>query len=151
MVTIICVGKKHESVYMAAIANFEERIKPYMKQEWKLLPHSSLEGKSARKEESERILRAISPNNYVILLDELGLAASSPELAIIIDRAQNSSRNISVIIGGAYGVDDSVKQRADYTLSFGHAVFPHQLMRVMVIEQLYRAYSILAGTKYHHT
>ena len=150
MLKIICIGKKHEDIYLGSIAHFESRLKPFVKLEWRLLPHSSLEGDYARKEESERILNSTSADEYVILLDETGSSLSSPEIASFIEKAQNSSRNIVIIIGGAYGVDDSVKNRADQILSFGKAVFPHQLMRVMVLEQCYRAYSILAGSKYHH-
>ena len=138
MVTVICVGKKHESMYEQAVAHFEGRIKPYTKLNFVLLPQSA------------RILSRISVDDYVVLLDETGLSMTTPELAQKIELAQNSSKNSTFIIGGAYGVDDSIKNRADLVLAFGKSVFPHQLMRVMLLEQIYRAYSILAGSKYHH-
>jgi 23S rRNA (pseudouridine1915-N3)-methyltransferase len=109
-----------------------------------------LDGNDARKEESSRILSACKAGEYVLLLDETGAALGSPDIASHIGRAQYSSQDICIVIGGAYGVDQSVKDRAQCVISFGKAVFPHQLMRVMVLEQLYRAYSILAGGKYHH-
>ena len=151
MTTIICIGKKHEAIYRSSIEHFEGRLKHFTKVSWTLLPHSSLSEIEARKEESVRILDAIKSNDYVILLDEKGASVSSPELSDIIDKAQCSSHDICIVIGGAYGVDKSVCQRANYAVSFGKAVFPHQLMRVMVLEQLYRAHSILAGSKYHHS
>jgi len=150
MITVICLGKKHESMYEQAIAHFEGRLKPYTKLALVLLPHSSLENLEARAEESARIIARISTDEYVVLLDELGQNLTSPELAQKIELAQNSSKNMTFIIGGAYGVDDSIKNRADSIVAFGKAVFPHQLMRVMLLEQVYRAYSILAGSKYHH-
>ncbi len=150
MVSVICVGKKHEAMYEAAIAHFEGRIKPYTKLTFIVLPHSPLDNLKARTEESTRILSRINSEDYVVLLDETGDNLPTAELAQKIELAQNSSRNITFIIGGAYGVDDTVKKRANSIVAFGKAVFPHQLMRVMLLEQIYRAYSILAGSKYHH-
>jgi len=150
MTKIICIGKKHEVMYEDAIKHFESRLKQFTKLTWLLLPHSSLEGLAARKEESSRIIGSIKQNDFVILLDEAGEIASSPELASLIDRAQCSSQDICIVIGGAYGVDESLLARANVVVAFGRAVFPHQLIRVMITEQLYRAFSILAGSGYHH-
>jgi 23S rRNA (pseudouridine1915-N3)-methyltransferase len=150
MIKIICVGKKHDSIYADAIAHFEKRLGVYTKFAWTLLPHSSLEGNTARDEESIRIIQKLSQDDYVILLDETGELITSADLASHIERAQNSSRTITCIIGGAYGVSEELKNRADLKVAFGRVVFPHQLMRVLVLEQLYRSHSILAGSKYHH-
>jgi 23S rRNA (pseudouridine1915-N3)-methyltransferase len=150
MTTIICVGKKHEDIYKSAALHFEGRVKPYTKLEWKILAASAHEQSLARSDESTRILAGIGKNDFVILLDETGVNATSPELAAQIEKAQNSSRNVVFVVGGAYGVDVQLKARADFVLAFGKAVFPHQLMRVMLLEQIYRAHSILAGSKYHH-
>jgi 23S rRNA (pseudouridine1915-N3)-methyltransferase len=151
VIRVICVGKKHESMYEQAIAHFEERLKHYTKLSWLILPHSPGEGNLAKKEESKKILDSIKSSEFVILLDEKGSNLTTPELATIIDRSQYSSQDICIVIGGAYGVDDTVSSRANSTLSYGKAVFPHQLIRLMVTEQLYRAYSILAGSSYHHS
>jgi 23S rRNA (pseudouridine1915-N3)-methyltransferase len=151
MTKIICVGKKHEQIYRGAIEHFEGRIKPYTKLEWNILPSSSFEGDMARTDESARILSGLVKNDFVVLLDETGTNASSPDIAAQIEKAQNSSRRVVFVIGGAYGVDKQLKTRADFCLAFGKAVFPHQLMRVMLLEQIYRAHSILAGSKYHHS
>ena len=150
MIKIICIGKKHDALYEGAISHFEKRIQHYAKLQWLLLPHSSFESDEARKEESIRILENIQSADFVLLLDETGKNASSPELASLIDRAQYSSQDICIVIGGAYGVDSSVQTRANFVLSFGRAVFPHQLVRLMIVEQLYRSFSILSGGKYHH-
>lgn len=151
MTTIICVGKKTEPMYEQVTVHFESRLKFYTKISWQILPHSSLESYAARIGESKSILAKIQPLDYVILLDEIGEVLTSPQLAAHIEKSQNSSRNMVLVIGGAYGVDSSVRSRADVCLAFGKAVFPHQLMRIMLLEQMYRAYSILAGSKYHHT
>lgn len=150
MINIVCIGKKHEMIYKSAIEHFEDRLGHFTRVSWALLPHSALSGDEARKDESVRILSKIKPTDFVILLDEKGALATSPELSKVVDRAQYSSQDLCIVIGGAYGVDESILSRSDYTLSFGRVVFPHQLMRVLVLEQMYRAYSILAGGKYHH-
>ncbi len=151
MIKIICIGKKHEAIYEPAIAHFEARLKHHTKLVWSILPHSAHDGELARKEESKNILAVVKPSEFVILLDEKGTSSTTPELASIIDRSQYSSQDICIVIGGAYGVDETVSSRANCTISYGKAVFPHQLIRLMVAEQLYRAYSILAGSSYHHS
>lgn len=150
MIKILCVGKKHDAIYKDAVAHFEKRLGMYTKFEWVLLPHSSLEGAIARDEESMRIIQKLSQDDYVVLLDETGDLKTSSDLANHIERAQNSARTIICIIGGAYGVNDELKNRANLKVAFGRVVFPHQLMRVLVLEQLYRGHSILAGSGYHH-
>lgn len=137
-------------MYAGAIEHFEKRIVPMTRLEWALLPHSSKEGDQARTEESTAILARIKPDDIVVLFDERGNNFTSESLAGTIEQAQNQSKDLVFIIGGAYGVNDELRVRADHILAFGTSVFPHQLMRVMVLEQLYRAYGILAGSKYHH-
>jgi 23S rRNA (pseudouridine1915-N3)-methyltransferase len=150
MTKIICIGKKHEQMYVDALGHFESRIKPFSKLEWLILPHSSLQGREARSEESARILAKFTPSDHVILLDESGKNLTSPEIAVQLEKAQNTAKSIVFVIGGSYGVDDSIKARADACVAFGRAVFPHQLMRVLLLEQIYRGHSINAGSKYHH-
>ena len=150
MIKIICVGKKHEAIYEHAIAHFEKRLFQWQKVEWLILSPSGSDGNDARTDESSRITNKLSKDDFVILLDETGKNITSPELAGYNEKAQNSSKQIVCIIGGAYGVDTQLRTRADEIVAFGQVVFPHQLIRVMLLEQLYRAYSINAGSGYHH-
>jgi 23S rRNA (pseudouridine1915-N3)-methyltransferase len=144
MIKIICVGKKHETIYAPAIEYFEQKLKHHVKLTWCLLPHSTLSKGDAVRDESSRILTTIERDDFVLLFDEYGDALTSPQLAELVNRAQYSSQNISIVIGGSYGVDDRVKERASASLSLGRVVFPHQLM-------LYRAYAINSGSSYHHS
>lgn len=150
MITILAIGKKHEAWIELGLERYQKRLKTPWNVEWVLLPHSSLEGDRARQEESERLLKRLSPTDFVILLDERGKQLNSPEFAEYFQSLQTQSKKIVVIIGGAYGVNEEVVRRADTTLSFSHMVFPHQLVRLILVEQIYRAQSIAGGLKYHH-
>jgi 23S rRNA (pseudouridine1915-N3)-methyltransferase len=149
-IRILAVGKKHESWVEAGIQRYETRLKRPFNAEWVLLPHSAREGLAARQDESERLLSRLKPDDFVVLLDERGKLYDSPGLSRLLLAPLESSRPVVVIIGGAYGVDDSVHQRADAVWSLSPLVFPHQLVRLLLAEQLYRAQEIAAGHPYHH-
>lgn len=149
-IKVLAVGKKHESWVDEGISRYEKRLKKPFDLSWQLLPHSSREHDAARSEESVRILSKVADRDFVILLDERGKNIDSPALAETLRTPIDSSRNVVVIIGGAYGVDPSVHARANFTWSLSKLVFPHQLVRLILTEQLYRAQDILAGGKYHH-
>ena len=149
-IRVLAIGKKHESWVSEGIDRYEKRMKKPFDIKWQLLPHSSREGDVARTEESERILAKVEARDFLVLLDERGKNIDSPALATTLQRPFDTSRNITVVIGGAYGVDVSVHERADFTWSLSKLVFPHQLVRLILTEQLYRAQDILAGGKYHH-
>ena len=148
-IRIIAIGKKHEDWILGGLERYQKRLKKPYDIEWILLPHSSLEGASARQEESERILMKVEPSSYVILLDEIGKNISSPELSAMLER-QFAHTHVTLVIGGAYGVTPELQQRADFTWSLSRLVFPHQLVRLLLVEQLYRAQEIKNGGKYHH-
>ncbi len=149
-IRILCVGKKHESWVADGIERYQKRLqKPFML-EWVLLPHSAREGVAARQEESERILSRLPGDEYVILLDERGKLYDSPGLSALLLDPLQSSKNVTIIIGGAYGVDDTVHARANVVWSLSPLVFPHQLVRLILVEQLYRAQEIAGGGPYHH-
>lgn len=150
MITVIAIGKKHESWVVEGIERYQKRLQGPWKCEWALLPHSTLEGTQARLEESERILSRLNPSDYVILLDERGKLLDSPALSEKLTGLQEQSRSIVVIIGGAYGVSDALMQRADFMWSLSPLVFPHQLVRLILVEQLYRAQAITSRHPYHH-
>jgi 23S rRNA (pseudouridine1915-N3)-methyltransferase len=149
-IRVLAIGKKHESWVTEGIERYEKRMKKPFDLKWQLLPHSAREGDSARTEESERILAKVDARDFLVLLDERGKNIDSPTLAKTLQRPFDTSRNITVVIGGAYGVDASVHERADFTWSLSKLVFPHQLVRLILTEQLYRAQEISAGGKYHH-
>lgn len=149
-ITIIAVGKKHESWVAEGIERYERRLRAPFSTEWVLLPHSHFEGDRARQEESERILSRLKPSDVVILLDERGVMVDSPSFADSISRRFSEGASLVFVIGGAFGVNDTVRSRAHTVWSLSKLVFPHQLVRLMLVEQLYRAQQITEGGKYHH-
>lgn len=147
---IITVGKKHENWVSEGIERYQKRLKAPFTIEWILLPHSSLEGLSARQEESSRILSRLSAYDYIVLLDERGKSIDSPAFSKLLEEHLNSSQKIALVIGGAYGVTDAIRNQAGFILSFSPLVFPHQLIRLILTEQIYRAQEIARGGSYHH-
>lgn len=147
---ILAIGKKHESWVQEGIERYQKRLKVPFNVEWILLPHSSLEGQSARQEESQRILSRLEPYTYIILLDERGKLVDSPTFSKLLEQPLNTSQKVVFIIGGAYGVTEEVRSKASFTLSFSPLVFPHQLVRLLLTEQIYRAQEIAHGGAYHH-
>lgn len=150
MITILAIGKKHEPWILEGISRYETRLMKPWSIEWKLLAHSSLENDTARKEESERILEKLAADDFVILLDERGKNFDSPTLSRLLEAELDRSRHIVLIIGGAYGVDARIHERANLVWSLSNLVFPHQLVRLILAEQVYRASEIAHGSKYHH-
>lgn len=146
MIRIIAVGKKHESWVASGIERYQKRLRKPYDVEWVLLPHSSREGQEARQEESGAIMKRLSGTDFVLLLDERGELLDSPALSGLLETRPGAT----IIIGGAYGVSDELRQRADKVLSLSPLVFPHQLVRLILIEQLYRSQEIASGGAYHH-
>lgn len=145
-ILFISIGKSHDAAIADGIAEFSARIERYAPLEWRLLANGKNE-----KEEADAILRVIDEKDYVVVLDERGKELSSPELAQVLEKRLNeSSKRLVVVIGGAYGIHDSVKERANFTWSLSKLVFPHQIVRLVLAEQIYRAFTILKGEKYHH-
>ena len=149
-IKIIAVGKKHEAWVEDGIKRYENRLRRPFDCSWSLLPHSAKDGAAAREDESERLLLRLKSDEYVVLLDERGDLLSSPKLAALLTVPLDRSKTVVVIIGGAYGVNDSVRTRADLVWSLSPLVFPHQLVRLLVVEQLYRTQEIASGRPYHH-
>lgn len=150
-VRILAVGKKHEQWVTDGISRYEKRLRKPFDVTWQLLPHSSREGDAARAEESERILSRVDRDAFLVLLDERGRNVDSPSLARRLQGAFDAGRAVTVVIGGAYGVDDRVRDRADFVWSLSQLVFPHQLVRLILSEQLYRAQEIAGNRPYHHS
>ena len=149
-IRILAIGKRHESWVSEGIERYDKRLKKPFLCEWVYLPHSAREGLAARQEESERLLSRLSGDEFVILLDERGKMIDSPALSRVLLSPLEYSKNVTIIIGGAYGVDDTLHRRADIVWSLSPLVFPHQLVRLILAEQLYRAQEIAAGNPYHH-
>ncbi|MDE7087363.1 MAG: 23S rRNA (pseudouridine(1915)-N(3))-methyltransferase RlmH [Clostridia bacterium] len=141
-VNIVCVGKIKEDYLRAAITEYSKRLSRFCKLEIKELA----EGKNL-KEEAESILKAAK--GYKIALCVEGGQMSSPALAETVKRLTDRGEEITFIIGSSCGLDDSVKREADLKLSFSQMTFPHQLMRVILLEQIYRSFMINAGSEYH--
>jgi 23S rRNA (pseudouridine1915-N3)-methyltransferase len=150
--SIFSVGKAHESYIKDGVEQFTKRIGHYYPIDWQLIPPSKLtEPVQIKKAEAVSIIKALSPIDVLVLLDEKGKMLSSPGLANLIQqKANQSAQRIVFLIGGAYGVDEEIKKRANFTWSISELVFPHMLVRLLLAEQIYRACSILANEKYHH-
>ncbi len=151
-ITIITIGKSHESHIKEAIRLYESRLQRFCKTEWIILHGSGLnDPERARKAESEMIQARLKPDDTIILLDERGYHWASPELAEELNQWQLSvCGRLVFIIGGAYGVNEALRKQAVGIWSLSKLVFPHQLVRVILLEQLYRAYTILNKLPYHH-
>lgn len=150
-VRILAVGKKHEDWVAGGIDRYERRLRKPFDVSWQLLPHSAREGDAAREEESERILQRVDREAFLVLLDERGVNVDSPGLSSRLQGALDRGKQVVVVIGGAYGVNDLVRGRADFVWSLSKLVFPHQLVRLVLAEQLYRAQEIAGGRPYHHS
>ncbi len=149
------VGKPHEHYVSEGIENFTLRINKYFSCNWKLIASpknaAALTEPELKKQEAKLILQTLNVDDYLILLDENGKQFSSPELANFLQqRANESTKQLIFLIGGAFGVDETIKQRANFTWSLSKLVFPHMLARLILCEQIYRACSILKNEKYHH-
>lgn len=149
------IGKSHESYVKEGVEDFTGRIAKYFPVEWKIFSpakqtvNSTVE--NIKKAESQHIINTVQKDDYLVLLDENGKQLSSPQLATLIqNKANNSVRQLVFLIGGAFGVEEQIKSRADFTWSFSLLVFPHQLIRLMLAEQVYRACTIIRNEKYHH-
>ncbi|MCX6276235.1 MAG: 23S rRNA (pseudouridine(1915)-N(3))-methyltransferase RlmH [Bacteroidetes bacterium] len=146
------IGKTSESYLAEGIERYQKKLVYYMNTEIKIIPASTEKNKTkALKEEAVKILKIISANDLVIVLDENGRQFSSFDLSKEIQRAMNQSYSkIIFIVGSAYGIDDSLKKRAHLMLSFSKFTFTHQMIRLMLVEQIYRSMTILKGESYHH-
>jgi 23S rRNA (pseudouridine1915-N3)-methyltransferase len=154
-ITIYCFGKPDESYIKEGVELFTKRIKHYYSLDWQILPipknANALSVSDYKKKDAETILPKIEKEDYIICLDEHGKMLNSPKLADIIMKATNqSSKRLIFIIGGAYGIDESILKKANFVWSLSELVFPHQLVRLILAEQIYRACSINNNEKYHH-
>ena len=147
---LICVGKIKEKYLNDAIDEYKKRLSKYTKLDIVVLPDISYnEIDKVKKEEGKLILKHLKETDNVIILDINGIELSSVELTNKLCRLESVNSNITFIIGGSYGLSDEVKKRANFSLSFSKLTFPHQLFRVMLLEQIYRTYKIRNNENYH--
>lgn len=149
------IGKPHESYVADGVKDFTKRIGNYFPIEWQLF---NLRKKSAtlspvRQKEEERnlILTSLKADDWLVSLDEKGKSMNSRRLASFIqDRGIDRVKRLIFLIGGAYGLDESVLEKSKFVWSLSELTFPHQLVRLILAEQIYRACSIARNEKYHH-
>lgn len=150
-VTILVVGKPLTGDALSLQQEYEKRLQQHVSIEWLFVPHEgSGPDDVCRKKESQRIADKLKDNDYVVLLDERGVLLTNQQLADEFVKWQQHTARTVLIIGGAYGVDEHIRGRAQLVWSLSPLVFPHQLVRVMLAEQLYRTQMLINGHPYHH-
>ena len=150
MIRIICVGKIKEKYLIDAVEEYTKRISKYSRVEIiELQDESQGETDKIKRLEGMKIEKYLSPKDYIISLEIDGKKITSEEFANLIDKELIEYSNITFIIGGSYGIDDAIKAKANYHLSFSSMTFPHQLFRVLLLEQIYRAFKINNNESYH--
>jgi len=150
MIKIICVGNIKEEFFRDAIEEYKKRLTRYTKIEIievKDISYDDID-KSINLEGIE-ILKHIDSKDYVITLEIEGKELSSEEFAQRIESIQTINPNITFVIGGSYGLSNSIKKRSNFKLSFSKMTFPHQLFRIILLEQIYRSFKILNNESYH--
>ena len=156
-ISVICVGKLKERYWSDAVAEYSKRLKSYCSLDIVELKESRLPDKAGPAEELAvkeaegiEILKKIKDNMYVITLEVKGKMLSSEKLAAKIENLGiDGVSNIAFVIGGSLGLSEAVSRRADFKLSFSEMTFPHQMMRVVLLEQIYRSFKIIKNETYH--
>lgn len=149
MITIISVGKLKEKYLNDGINEYLKRLSKYMKVELIEVEDVSFDKEKTLKEEARNIQKRLNIKSYIITLEIDGKELTSLELSDLINKISINNSDITFIIGGSYGLDDSIKQLSNYKLSFSKLTFPHQLFRLILLEQIYRSYKIINNETYH--
>ncbi|RVU00249.1 23S rRNA (pseudouridine(1915)-N(3))-methyltransferase RlmH [Mucilaginibacter limnophilus] len=154
-ITLLTVGKTEDAYLKEGIEKYIKRLKHYIKFEIADLPElkntKSLSEDQQKSKEAELILKKLTPLDHVVLLDEKGMELTSSQFSGYINKQMvGSASHVVFIVGGPYGFDASVHQRANDKLSLSRMTFSHQMVRLFFIEQLYRAFTIIKGEPYHH-
>ena len=152
-IRIVCLGKTRESWIKQGVEEYQKRLNPHWKIHWQELKDVSLKEAGSpdkvKKLEADILRKAINPADYVIALDETGSSYDSAGFSKLVDELL-PRKEIVFVVGGVYGLDSSIRDRANLVLSFSRFTFPHQLIRLLLIEQLYRARTISSGKTYHY-
>ena len=150
MIKIICVGKIKEKFFKEALEEYQKRLSKYTKIKIIEVEDINLDNEEIIKQkEKEQILKHIEKKDYIITLEIEGKQLSSIELSKKIEDLEITNPNITFIIGGSYGLANEIKNMSNMKLSFSKLTFPHQLFRVILLEQIYRAYKIKNNESYH--
>lgn len=150
-ICILAIGKESSKELGTLQLDYERRLKPFASLDWKLLPASRFtEPDQVRSQDSEQLLSALKPNDVVMLLDERGEQQTNQQFVKTFERLSGTHGQMVIIIGGAFGVSDAVRERSQFVWSFSKLVFPHQIMRVLILEQLYRTFMVQKNHPYHH-
>lgn len=154
-IAIWSIGKPNVNYIKQGVEDFSKRINNYFKLEWDIIAPPKNAGKmnmaELKKTEGEQIISRLQKDDFLVALDERGTQLKSEEFAALIQNTANAStKKMVFLIGGAFGIDEVVLKRANYKMSLSKLVFPHQLVRLIIAEQIYRACSILKNEKYHH-
>jgi 23S rRNA (pseudouridine1915-N3)-methyltransferase len=153
-ITLLVVGKTTDARLAALIDEYKQRLTHYVPFEFVVIPDiknaKSLSEEQLKSLEGAEIIRRLTPNMEVVLLDEHGRMYRSIEYADWLQKKMASGKDLTLVIGGAYGFSEAVYQRANGKLSLSAMTFSHQMIRLMAIEQLYRAMTILRNEPYHH-
>ncbi|WP_028298458.1 23S rRNA (pseudouridine(1915)-N(3))-methyltransferase RlmH [Olivibacter sitiensis] len=154
-ITLLCIGKTDESFVETGVQKYIKRIKHYIGFSLQVIPDiknsKNLNQAQQKNKEAELILKQIGNSDFVVLLDEKGKELRSVEFADYLNKHLiGSTQHLVAVIGGPYGFDDKLYQRANAKLSLSKMTFSHQMIRLFFVEQTYRAFSILKGEPYHH-
>ena len=153
-ITLLVVGETNDERLRSLIADYQQRLSHYVPFEFVVLPDiknaKALSEEQLKNAEGEAILARLSPSMDVLLLDEHGREFRSIDYADFLQKKMGSGRDLTLVIGGAYGFSPAVYQRANGKISLSQMTFSHQMIRLMAIEQIYRAMTILRGEPYHH-
>lgn len=150
MIKILCVGKIKEKFFKEAILEYLKRISKYSKIEIIEVSDVDLNNKELNLEkERDNLLKYINDKDYIVTLEIEGKQLTSEEFSKTIDKTLINYPNITFIIGGSYGIHDDIKNKSNLKLSFSKMTFPHQLFRIILLEQIYRAFKIIKNESYH--
>ena len=141
----LTVGKENYRDVRDAVEDYTKRINRYMNVSWKIVPNSDID------RETKLLLKSLEPHDFIVALDERGKELNTLELSQFIEKRMIvGDRRIVFIVGGAYGLDDAILDRANFKWSLSKLTFPHQLVRLILAESVYRAFSVLKKEPYHH-
>lgn len=154
-IKVICIGKTNQLALRDWLPQYQKRLSHYVRFEWMELPElkntRNLRESTQKEEEGKRLLKLLSPQDTLVLFDEKGSQHTSKGFADFLQKRMNSgTKNLIFVIGGPYGFSAEVYNRAQYKVALSAMTFSHQMVRIFVTEQLYRAFSILNNQPYHH-
>ena len=153
-IKIVCLGKTKQKFIEEGIKEYQKRISKYVKLDWQILPDIKLAGNKTieivKDQEANILEKSFPASSFIIVLDENGKEYSSDKFAKYLEEKLNIGKDIVFVIGGVYGLSERILKRADLVLSFSRFTFTHQMIRFLLLEQVYRSFTIIKGKKYHY-